>query len=75
MCLNNTLVKNNLVNMLTNEKGFVVLDDDDICAREVKRFSCFYSKSSRSYRDMGVVRNAWKEAVEKLKVLEAGKCG
>lgn len=75
MCLNNTLVKNNFVNMLTNKKGFVVLDDDDICAREVKRFSCFYSKSSRSYRDMGVVRNAWKEAVEKLKVLEAGKCG
>ena len=56
--------------MLTNKKGFVVLDDDDICVREVKRFSCFYSKSSRSYRDMGVVRNAWKEAVEKLKVLK-----
>lgn len=35
----------------------------------------FPASIAKAVVHMGVVRNAWKEAVEKLKVLEAGKCG
>ena len=55
--LYNTLVKNNFVNMSTNEKRFTVLNEDEIPAEEVENFPSLYEKSSRSYRDRGVERN------------------
>ena len=51
--LYNTLVKNNFVNMLTNEKRFTVLNENEIPEEEVEKFPCLYDKSSRSYRDRG----------------------
>ena len=69
----NTLVKNNFVNMSTNKKRFTVLNEDEILVEKVKKFRCLYDKSSRSYWDGGVVRNAWVEIAEKLEFLEDGK--
>ena len=72
--LYNTLAKNNFAHMPTNKKRFTLLNEDEILAEEVKKFPCLYGKSSRSYRDRGVVRNAWVEVAKKLNFLEDGKC-
>ena len=42
--------------------------------QKVKIFPCLYEESSRSYRNRGLVRNAWVEFAEKLEFLEDGKC-
>ena len=39
--------------MLTNEKRFTVLNENEIPEEEVEKFPCLYDKSSRSYRDRG----------------------
>ena len=39
-------------------KRFTILNEDEIIAEEVKKIPCLSDKSSRSYRDRGVVRNA-----------------
>ena len=64
--LYNTLAKNDFVNMLKNKNRFTVLNDDEIVAGEVKKFPCLYDKSSHSYLDRGVVKNAWVEVAGKL---------
>ena len=43
-------------------------------SQKVKIFPCFYQESSRSYRNWGLVRNAWVEVAEKLEFLGDGKC-
>ena len=77
--LYNTLVKNSFVNMSANKKRFTVLNEDKILAVVVKMFPgsggenvpCLDDKSSRSsYRDRGVISNAWVDATEKLEFLE-----
>ena len=60
--------------MSTNQKRFIVLNEGAILAEEVKKFLCLYDKNSCSYRDEGVVRNAWVEVAEKLEFLEDGQC-
>ena len=44
----NALVKNNVVNMSTNKKRFTVLNENEMLAKEVKKFPC-NDRSSRSY--------------------------
>ena len=57
--LYNKHVNNNFVNMSTNKKRFIVLNEDEVLAEEVKKFPCLYDENSRSYQDKGVViRNA-----------------
>ena len=58
--------------MPTNKKRFTVLNEDEILAEEVKKFHCFYDKSSRSYQERNTVRNALVEVAENLKFLEDG---
>ena len=52
--------------MLANKKRFTVLNKDEILAEEVKKFPCLYDKSSRSYQQRDVVKNAWVQLTEKL---------
>ena len=58
--------------MSTNKSRFTVLNEDEILAEEVKKFHCFYDKSSRSYQERNTVRNALVEVAENLKFLEDG---
>ena len=53
--LYNTLVKNNFVKMSTNKKKFSFKWRRNL-AEDVKNFPAL---SSHSYRDSGVLRNAW----------------
>ena len=59
--------------MSTNKKRFTVLNENEMLAKEVKKFPC-NDRSSRSYWDRGVVRNAWVKVAEKLEFLEDCKC-
>ena len=58
--------------MLANKKRFTVLNKDEILAEEVKKFPCLYDKSSCSYWQIDVVKNASVEVTEKLWFLEDG---
>ena len=62
------------MNLPTNKRRFTVLNEDEILAEEVKKFPCLYDKSSRSYRDRGIIRKAWVEVAKKLEFLEDDKC-
>ena len=55
--------------MSTNKKRFTVLNEAEILAEEVKKFPCLYDKSSCSYRNRGVVRDAWVEVAKKLELV------
>ena len=79
VCLNKaeiciTHVQINFANVMTNKKRFIVLNTDEILAKQVKNFSCIFDKSSRSYQVLGVVRNTWVEVAKKIEFLEDGKC-
>ena len=47
-----------------------VLNEDEILAKKVKKFPSLCDKSSRSFQNRPVVRNAWVEVAEKLEFLE-----
>ena len=60
--------------MPTNKKRFTILREDEILSEVVKKLPYLYDKSSPSYIERDVVRNAWVEVGEKLKFLESYKC-
>ena len=58
--------------MSTNTNRFTLFNEDEALAEEAKKFSCLYHKSSQSYRETDIVRNAWLGVAKKIKFFEDG---
>ena len=48
------------------KKRFTSFTEDEKLGEQVKRFSCLYNKSAKSYKERHMVRNAWAEVALSL---------
>ena len=48
------------------------LNEDELLSEKVRSYPCLYDKSSKSYKEKDVIKNAWTKIAEQLDFIEDG---
>ena len=52
----------------------LALSDEERLSEKVKMYPCLYDKTTKGYKEIGVLQNSWNAVAELLEFFEDGTC-